>query len=71
MPKGKTLTGPHTLHPVTGQPPAYATMVCIQGNQEPIAARAQGRYLGSRGAIVKLAPNLHPRSERRQTGATA
>lgn len=59
----KPLTDPHTLNPNTGEPPAYATLVCIQGNQDPIAARAHARYLGSRGVQVKLAPHLHRRSE--------
>lgn len=57
----RTLTGPHTLHPETGQPPAYASMIFIQRGNDPLAARADGNYIESRGASVKLAPHLHRR----------
>lgn len=58
----KDLSGPHRLDEA-GNPPGYATLVCIHsvnfdGEQSGVLARSIARGYESRGIPAKIAPHL-------------
>ena len=63
--KMKSLSGPHTLHPMANIAPGYATHVFVQSATEPMAGRAEARAIASQSPhlkAVKVAPHIHSRS---------